>query len=167
MKQLSLLILAGLTAGCFAAEQERSKASCIALIEMMYDDAGYKNASIAKLTNATSLEDAYAVLGFSDCVQNADLLERVQRDPLLEFEYLVIVSNLQKHAHRLSGVSSIRSAIARDNAKQTNKQAFLKKTKYVEEDDELSNDSLDDNIARTEAFHANLKEAEGHLNLIK
>jgi hypothetical protein len=131
MKQLSLLLLlAGLTTGCFAADQEQRK-SCWELVNML------RNAEFRATIESTSANvDALKIPGMEDCINNydqlAELSNRRDIDPA-DLEILFAIRGRLAERWGLARLTSptylsLEEAIADENAIQ----AFLKGTQYVE-----------------------------------
>lgn len=72
MKQLSLLLLAGLTTGCFAAESAQANPTCWEFVKMLHDPQ-YRAAIDHKYAGV----DVLTRPGYADCAEKFDQLVRV------------------------------------------------------------------------------------------
>lgn len=120
MKQLSLLILAGLTSGCFAAEQAQP-ASCWDLIDMMRNTDQYA-------TPQEALEASASTPCLDDCTQNYDRLVRMAQNPQLNRQDHKSIKLIQRHLAAKRGRDSLDAVIIDDAAEQmaaaTNKRSL-------------------------------------------
>lgn len=152
MKQLSLLLLAGLTTSCFAAQDtpEQTQPTELSLCWQLVKN--YWSQSEAKdLKNMGAMED---------CATRKKEMKALLADPkLTNADDRLALECIQR------SLGTLERALQRQAKRQDKIQTFLERTEYAEETDMPS--TSDDNNARREAFHAYLEEAIGHLNLIK
>ncbi len=111
MKKLSLLVLAGLTTGCFAAEQEQPAASCWDLIDMMRDTNRYA-------TPQEALEATASIPGLNDCAENYDKFARIAQNPQLNRKDHKSIKLIQRHLAAQRGQDSLDAVILNDATKQ-------------------------------------------------
>lgn len=124
MEHLSLLLLAALTTGCFAAEQTQP-ASCWDLIDMMRDTDQYA-------TPQEALEASASIPGLNACAADYDRLVRIAQNPQLNRQDHKSIKLIQRHLAAQRGQNSLDAVIIHDAAEQISAAADKRSLEVAE-----------------------------------